>query len=309
MYRALRLSAAALAMTAVFAGVAYAAIRPVPENQPQVTLQNTTEAQLPGDGAALEEALKQSSPVQYKILVIDSTDEEDKTDYLDRVAEKWGLPGPDMLYLVIYTKENYDIRFYMGASFRTAGVTVDEMLGLVRTHYLAQKRDGDVSGALAELIAAVNHRMSQPASAAARTDSTSAVAPSTSTGQPIVSPSYTVLNSFAAEGRRTAVEELELAKGLLTPYFADLKAAALPDNQRLLDYRWDEAQIHTLEADEARIVYAITYDVLPVAGADSVWAARGGETGTDGWIVGIEQYMTVVKEGDLWRLDGFSTER
>lgn len=260
MYRALKLTAAAMAMSAVFAGVAYAAIRPVPENLTEVVVQNTTDTQLPGDAAALEEALKHTSPVRYKILVIDSTDEEDKTDYLDRVAEQWGLPGPDTLYLIIYTKENYDIRFYMGANFRTAGVTVDEMLGLVRTHYLAQKRDGDVSGALAELVGAVNQRMSGLAAVgAARTDSATDVASGTSADQPSVSPTYTVPSPFATEGRRTAVEELELANGLLTPYFADLKAASLPEQQRLLDYRWTDAQIYTVEAEEARMVYEITY--------------------------------------------------
>jgi len=317
MYRALKLTAAAVAISAVFAGAAYAAMRPVPENLPEAVLQNTTEAQLPGDAAALEEALKRTDPVRYKILVIDSADEEDKTDYLDRVAEQWGLPGADTLYLIIYTKDNYDIRFYMGADFRSANVSVDEMLGLVRTHYLAGKRGGDVAGALADLIGAVNQRMSEPAAAGAAVGQE----PGAGAGQGAdpdagsgadhgaASATYTVPNPFAAEGRRTAVEELELAKGLLTPYFTDMKAASLPDNQRLLDSRWTDAQIHTVEAEESRIVYEISYDVLPAAGADSAWAARGGETGTDGWVVGIHQYMTVVKEGDLWRLDGFSTER
>lgn len=294
MYRAMKLTAAAVAMSAVFAGVAYAATRPVPENLPEVALQNTTEAQLPGNAEALGAALKQTSPVRYKVLVIDSTDEEDKTDYLDRVAAQWGLPGPDTLYLIIYTKDNYDIRFYMGANFRSAGVSVDEMLGLVRTHYLAGKRNGDVAGALVRLIEAVNARMSGSAPAAA---------------EEVSAQQHTVPNPFADEGRRTAVQQLELAKALLAPYFADLTAESLPEQQRLLDYRWDDNQINVLEDEESRIVYQIVYDVLPAAGVDSLWAARGGEGGADGWIVGIQQYMMVVKEGDSWRLDGFSTER
>lgn len=160
MNRVIRLTAALATVIACSVGVAYAAGRPVPENLPEVALQNTTEAQLPGDAEALEAALSAEGPVRYKILVIDSPEGEDPTDYLDRVAAEWGLPGPDTLYLIIYTEDNFNIRFYMGADFRAAGVDVDEMLTLVRTHYLAGKREGDVAGALADLIGAVNRRMS-----------------------------------------------------------------------------------------------------------------------------------------------------
>lgn len=159
MNRAIRLTVALATMVACSVGVAYAAMRPVPENLPEVALQNTTGVQLPGDAVALDEALSAPGPVQYKILVIDSTEGEDPTAYLDRVAAEWGVPGPDTLYLIICTEDNFNIRFYMGANFRAAGVDVEEMLTLVRTHYLAGKRDGDVAGALADLIGAVNRRM------------------------------------------------------------------------------------------------------------------------------------------------------
>ena len=140
-------------------GGAHAAVRPVPENLPRAALQNTTGKPLPGDAAAPEAALAAPGPVQVKILVVDSTEGEDRTAYLDRVAEKWGVPGPDVLCLVLFTEDNFNIRFYMGASFRAAGVDVDEMLGLVRSHYLDGKRHGDVAGAPADLIGAENRRM------------------------------------------------------------------------------------------------------------------------------------------------------
>ena len=163
--RVIRLTLALAAILACSVGAAYAAARPVPENLPDVALQDTTEAGLPGDVAALEAALAAEGPVQYKILVIDSTEGEDPTAYLDRVAAEWGVPGPDTLYLIIFTGDNYNMRFYMGANFRAAGVDVDEMLALVRTHYLAGKREGDVAGALADLIGAVNLRMEAGAAA------------------------------------------------------------------------------------------------------------------------------------------------
>lgn len=165
MKRATKVIAAVAMAVACSVGIASAATHPVPENLPEVSLQNTTGVDLPGDTAALEAAIAAPGPVRYKILVIDSTEGEDRTAYLDRVAAERGVPGPDTLYLIIYTEDNYDIRFYMGANFRAAGVDVDEMLTLVRTHYLDGKREGDVAGALADLVEAVNQRMGAEAAA------------------------------------------------------------------------------------------------------------------------------------------------
>jgi len=277
-------TAALATVIACSVGVAYAAGRPVPENVPGVAVQNTTGGQLPGNTAALEAALSATGPVKYKILVVDSTEGEDLTAYLDRVAAEWGVPGPDTLYLILYAGDNFNIRFYMGANFRTAGVDVDEMLSLVRTHYLAGKRGGDVAGALADLIGAVNQRMDGWAAAG----------------------SFTVPSPFAPGGRRTAVQQLDLANALLSRYFADTTLPALPDEERLIDYRWDVGEIHVLRDEEALILYAVSFDVQPAAGADSVWAERGGEAGDDGWINGIRWYLTAVQEGDSWRIEGFS---
>jgi uncharacterized membrane protein YgcG len=149
----------ALILAAIGTGTAWAALKEIPENKAQEKLQHATTGALPGDAKALEAALAAKSPVAYKILVIDSTEGEDKTAYLDRVAEKWGLPKADQLYLIIYTGSNYDIRFYMGANFRKNGVTVDEMLKLVRAQYLANSQKGLVADGLAKLIEAVNQRM------------------------------------------------------------------------------------------------------------------------------------------------------
>jgi len=275
------------AAVACSAGVAYAAMRPVPEMLPGVAVQNTTGVPLPGDQAALEAALSAPGPVQYKIVVIDSTEGEDPTAYLDRVAAEWGVPGPDTLYLIIYTEDNYNIRFYMGANFRAAGVDVDEMLTLVRTHYLAGKREGDVAGALADLIGAVNRRMGGGAAAGA----------------------FTVPSPFDSGGRRTAVQQLNLADALLSRYFADTTSPALPDEERLISYRWELGEIGVIRDEESLIVYEVPFDVLPAAGADSVWVAKGGEPDADGWINGFRWYLTAAQEGDSWRVDRFSPER
>jgi uncharacterized membrane protein YgcG len=309
-YRSVKIAAAAVAMTAILAGVTYAATRTVPENQAEVVLQNTTESPLPGNADALSTVLKAQSPVKYKILVIDSTEGEDKTDYLDRVAEKWGVPAADTLYLVIYTKDNYDIRFYMGANFRTQGVTVDEMLALVRQQYLAGKNQkGDVSAALANLINAVNVRMSStPAPAPDKApEKAPEKAPDKTVGdQASPKAAYTVPDPFGG-ARQSAAGQLEIAKGLMTQYFEHYKTDAVPETQRITEIRWNDNDINPVESTDTKIVYAIKFDLHTVAGFQSAWMIGTGQGNADGWIVGKTQFMTAVKEGNVWRLQGFST--
>jgi uncharacterized membrane protein YgcG len=152
-----------LLLALVGAGTALAAtLQPVPEVQKDQAIQVVNElAKLPGETKALDEALKAKGPVTYKILLVDTVGEEDPTAYLDRVAEKWGVPAADTLYLVIYTQQNYNMRFYMGANFRSKGVTVDEMLKITRETYFAKNRQGKATEGLIDLINAVNKRMAR----------------------------------------------------------------------------------------------------------------------------------------------------
>lgn len=146
-----------LAVTAL-AGGAAAAPLPVPPRA-EAGLQDTTGKGLPGAAAALQEALQAAAPVRYRVLVIDATDGMDRTAYLDRVLAEWGWPAADTLLLVVFRQANYDIRFAMGANFRQAGVTVDEMVQYVRTVYQPAVYKGDPAYALAALVGAVNQRM------------------------------------------------------------------------------------------------------------------------------------------------------
>lgn len=114
---------------------------------------------LTGDREGLERVLAEESPINFKILVIDDVaDGEDRTAYLDRVAEEWDDPQPDTLLLIIFTQGNNDIRFFMGANFRRAEFTVEQMLDLVRTVYQPKVRTGDAAGALADFIDQVNRQ-------------------------------------------------------------------------------------------------------------------------------------------------------
>lgn len=132
----------------------------VPAKQEGSLVQLST-TQLTGDVAALEKRLAQAGPVRYRILVVDDAAGTDKTDYVDVLASKWNEPKADTLLLVVFAREGFDIRFYMGTNFHTKGVKVAEMLGLIRGQYFPRSSKGDAAGGLIALIQAVDQRMSQ----------------------------------------------------------------------------------------------------------------------------------------------------
>lgn len=147
-----------LTATVALSSIAAAA---VPDKSPK-TVQMETAATLPGNQADLASALKGPSPVAYKLLVVDESP-ADRTAYLDEVLAKWEWPAANELLLVLFPKANYDLRFALGADFRQNGVTVEEMLTLVRSEYFARSQKGDVYGGLAALAQAVNKRMATDA--------------------------------------------------------------------------------------------------------------------------------------------------
>ncbi|HYG60066.1 MAG TPA: hypothetical protein VD902_18525 [Symbiobacteriaceae bacterium] len=159
---ALALTGAAV-LAAVGTTAAFAAARPVPRREPQATLQAGGAPGLPGNDRALKQALQVQSPVTYRVMRVDeAVAPGDRTARLERVAAEWGVPAGNELYLVVFAQDNYDVRFYMGPTFGERGVTVEEMLALVRWHYHPRAQAADPAGALADLMAAVTARMSLP---------------------------------------------------------------------------------------------------------------------------------------------------
>lgn len=153
-----RLLAIALVLvSALVTGSIAAAAASIPQKS-DVSLQVEGVLGLTGSQAELDAALKQSSAIRYKILVVDEAP-ADRTDYLDEVLDAWGWPAPDQLYLVIYPKANYDLRFAMGAKLTLNKVTVEEMVSLARSEYFTRSQKGDAAGGLAALIQAINKRM------------------------------------------------------------------------------------------------------------------------------------------------------
>lgn len=132
----------------------------VPAKQEGSLVQLST-TQLTGDVAALERRLAQTGVVRYRILVVDDAGGGDKTDYVDELAVKWNEPKPDTLLLVVFAREGFDIRFYMGNEFHTKGIKVADMLGWIRGEYFPRSSKGDAAGGLIALIQAVDQRMSQ----------------------------------------------------------------------------------------------------------------------------------------------------
>lgn len=144
-----------LVLVALFAGTVVAGAPNVPEKQEKPLVQAAT-APMPGDMARLEKELAVESGVKYKILLVDDAAGEDLTAYLDRVAAEWKEPAPQSLLLVVFARQNYDIRFFYGANLTSKGMTVPKMLELVRSNYFPLSQKGDVAGGLAQLVTAVN---------------------------------------------------------------------------------------------------------------------------------------------------------
>lgn len=298
MKRSWIMSTAVLTLSALtMAGVALAANRPIPDPKPDTVFQSEVPDPLPGDQSAWKQALDAPSPVRYRVLVIDDTDGEDRTDYLDRMAEKWGLPAADQLYLVIFTKANYDLRFYMGANFRAKGVTVDEMLTLVRTHYFVKSQKGDVAGGLADLVNAVNRRMG----GGAVTDKTA---------QAGTAKDYlgvTVPDPLQGGPRWSAAMEVQFVKEMMTAYLNQFVGDDVPEAERLKAFRIHEDQIYPLTEEPSRMVFHVIFDVQPFQEDSSAWMAGNGVRGEDGWITSKTIFLTTVKNGTVWTIEALST--
>ncbi|HEY3364446.1 MAG TPA: TPM domain-containing protein [Symbiobacteriaceae bacterium] len=114
---------------------------------------------LPGDQAGLTAALKQTASVQFQIVTAADVGGPTKDAYLDKLLADKKWPETNMLVLVVYPQDNYDIRFAMGGAFFEKRFTIDDMLGLVRSNYLPRARKEDPAGGLADLIRAINQRM------------------------------------------------------------------------------------------------------------------------------------------------------
>lgn len=267
------LTLGALLVTVALATAAYAASRPVPTNQPETVIQFDNVMALPGDSEALEQALQAESPVNYKVLVIDGTEGEDRTDYLDRVAESWGEPARDTLLLVIYAEGNHDMRFYMGALFREQNVSVDEMLQVVRTHYLTKARVGDAAGGLADLIAVVNDRIAGVSTAP-------------------IEPVLPV----------TDRQKAEIGEQILLAYLARYQADDTPADMRIKEFRIDASKLRLEESGEDWLEYMMVFDLLPEELDTVSWMAGSGERGEDGWILSKTLFLKAVYTDGEWRL-------
>lgn len=99
----------------------------------------------------------QSGSVHFNVLTVKGA-VEDRTAYLDQILADWGWPGPNTMLLVLFPDANSDIRFAMGPGFRQNGLDTDEMLGLIRTHYLSVTHP-DRPNALLNLMESVSKWM------------------------------------------------------------------------------------------------------------------------------------------------------
>lgn len=118
-----------------------------------------TPSAIPGDTEALRQALAEDAPVTYRIVGVGDSHGQDRTALLDAIMAQNGWPAAGQLVLAVFTEDGHDLRFGTGNVFRQKGVTVAEILELVRTHYQPEARRGDPAAGLARLIRAVNRRV------------------------------------------------------------------------------------------------------------------------------------------------------
>lgn len=165
--RKLTTLAAALVMTVALSSIASAAT-PVPPQSRAVQMQ--------------------SGSVRFIVQSVEGAPTPDeRTAFLDQVLAEWGWPGTNTMLLLHFPEANNDIRFAMGPGFRQNGLTVDEMLKLVRGKYLPAAHSGDIEGALKGLMQAISQRMGStdtevtvvPATEAPATDAPATDAPAT----------------------------------------------------------------------------------------------------------------------------------
>lgn len=114
---------------------------------------------LPGSMADLQAALAQPSRVTYQIEIVQETGITDRTAHLDFVLASRDWPEQEMLVILLFPNDNYDIRVAMGSIFQAHTFSVDEMLTTIRTVYLPAARANDPAGGLAEIIRTVNLRL------------------------------------------------------------------------------------------------------------------------------------------------------
>lgn len=158
MPRGKALWAAILLAWLALAGLARAAAVPAPE--PAAVQDASSRPLPPAERQRLEEAVRaHSGPEQYKILIIDSSQPQDLTAYLDAVVAAWGLPANQLL-LVVASQDQHRIRFALGTDLTAKwGVSVDFMLQVLQQHYNPAVAAGRPVDGLVALVEAVHRQV------------------------------------------------------------------------------------------------------------------------------------------------------
>lgn len=120
---------------------------PLPLQPAQPPAQNA----IPGDAAALEQALSNPSPLSYSIEIVSEL-VVDPAKYLDERLTK-GAPGANELLLLLFKENGWNLYFGLGPM--DPPLSPDQVFAQVRAHYQTKARAGDPAGGLAELINAL----------------------------------------------------------------------------------------------------------------------------------------------------------
>lgn len=185
------------------------------------------------------------------------------------------------------------------------------IVALAASGTACQRATSPTSGSGDTALPASSPSDSQPAaqspsqSPPADQESSAAPSPQPATSSPLPFADITVPIPEGAEVRLTAVQEVQIARDLLGAWLGKHKDPGVAEDIRLTDFRIDEDKMYKIEGDESnsRLVFRILYAVRP-AGSHSWWMASSGALQPDGWLEDKVVVMTVVRDGDVYRIEG-----
>jgi len=262
MAKVARVMVAVLVAVGLLGGAAVVAAPPAVPAKSQSALALASSEPLPGNMARLQQELAVHSSIRYKILVMDDAGGYNLTDYIDRVADAWGEPAPDTLLLVLFAKENYNIRFFMGANLTQQGATVESMLKLLWSAYFPKSQTGDVAGGLARLISEMNYE-------------------------------YSGKMGFPPTNKQITGDAQKAITKWVNQYLHPFLLRTQPDHVRA-----DSVGVEELRMVGENL-YEITYMVQPAVAKGSDWLSKG-KLDERGWVMGITQEVKLVDDdGEL----------
>lgn len=107
-----------------------------------------------------------------------------------------------------------------------------------------------------------------------------------------------------AASAAAGLSDVQIGEALFRQYLEHYRSGSLNRQERLADF-----VIHEVRLDrqiESGFVATISFSVKPVSDG-STWVAGNGAPGGGGWVVRKFLFLTIMRDGNLYRLDTMGT--